>query len=53
MSASEADEAHDQDGSALEAWIRLASIPGISSTSQRKLLTAFGDPALALRGLDD
>jgi len=49
MSASEADEAHDQDGSALEAWIRLASIPGISSTSQRKLLTAFGDPALALQ----
>jgi DNA processing protein len=49
MSASEADEAHDPDGSALEAWVRLASIPGISSTSQRKLLATFGEPAAALQ----
>src|SRR5215207_11169299 len=49
MSASETDEADDEHGSTLEAWVRLASIPGISSTSQRKLLTAFREPAAALR----
>jgi DNA processing protein len=32
----------------LDPWIRLASIPGLSSTSQRKLLSAFGTPAAAL-----
>src|SRR3954454_16792527 len=33
----------------LESWIRLASITGVSSTSQRTLLTAFGSPAASLR----
>ena len=37
------------DGSDLESWIRLSSIPGLSSTSQRKLLSAFGSPDAALR----
>jgi DNA processing protein len=33
----------------LDPWIKLASIPGLSSTSQRKLLTAFGTPYAALQ----
>ena len=37
------------DGSELEGWVRLSSIPGLSSTSQRKLLSAFGSPDAALR----
>jgi DNA processing protein len=42
------DAAGDADGAVLESWVRLASIPGISSSSQRKLLSAFGTPEAAL-----
>jgi len=48
MSASQGGDAAP-DGSELEAWVRLASIPGLSSTSQRKLLGAFGSPEAALQ----
>jgi len=37
------------DGSELEAWIRLASIPGVSTSGQRKLLSVFGTPSAALQ----
>src|SRR5689334_5842423 len=37
----------------LEPWIRLASIPRLSSTSQRKLLAAFGTPTAALAARPD
>jgi DNA processing protein len=49
MSASDAGEPEAPGGSGLHAWIELASIPGLSSTSQRKLLSAFGSPEAALR----
>jgi DNA processing protein len=49
MSASDGGDAKMRDGSETEDWIKLASIPGLSSTSQRKLLTAFGSPAAALQ----
>jgi len=37
----------------LDPWIRLASIPRLSSTSQRKLLAAFGTPTAALAARPD
>lgn len=42
------DETGDADTGVLESWVRLASIPGISSSSQRKMLSAFGTPEAAL-----
>ena len=49
MSAPDTGEAEAPDGSGVQAWIELASIPGLSSTSQRKLLSAFGSPEAALQ----
>ena len=49
MSASERGDPELAGESELAHWIRLASIPGLSSTSQRKLLTAFGSPGAALQ----